>query len=426
MTASDASTRRERQPFTPRTECHEVARLRHDAATAAEHRFVSLQGVRYLPAIVLSLVILAIAPFMSLLRDVLFARFGQGVIPALTVGVVAACLASLAAAVWSIRTRRLLRWGGLMVVAVALWLQVAGLSTGLPQVDAVEKIHIVEYGLLAVLLYRAALAGWRRSPHDGEAGPSLLVLPFLGVVLVGTLDELTQWFFQLRVGEMRDVLLNLAAGSNGLLASLCVWPPRRLRARPCRAERVRMLLTAALVVLVVGVFVDRAHLGHAIDDPEVGRFVSFHAPDELQAAAVDRAWRWAAAPPQELRAWAREDLFLTEAAFHVQHRNERKRAGDAYMAWQANRILERWYGPFLDLESFRGSGRHRWWPDGRDKIEQSVFGAETPPPPPSVYRSPVLVGRVWLLPRTPFRVAVGLLALTLAAAGLVAARRRVA
>lgn len=367
--------------------------------------------------VVLSLTILAVAPFMGLVRDALFRRFGDAVVTGLLVAMGAVGAAVFVAFLVALRGAAWWRWAGLGLAALGVWLQIAGLSTGLPRVDAVEKIHIVEYGLLSILLYRAVR---RAEPGSGEPsarrGPGILLLPWLGVVLVGTLDELVQWYFQLRVGEFRDVLLNVAAGTNGLLAAVCAWPPERVRILATRRESGRILLATALVCLVLGVFVDRAHLGHEIHDPEVGRFFSFHSPDELRAAAAERARRWAVDPPTGLLAWEAEDLFLSEAARHVQHRNQRLGAGDFTMAWQANRILERWYDPFLDLESFLGSGRHRWWPNDRRSIETQAFEGAAPPAP-AAYRSPVLEQRVWLLSHAQLWGLVVPLVLVLAAVG---------
>src|SRR5438128_2598180 len=74
--------------------------------------------------------------------------------------------------------------------------------TGNADVDAVERIHFVEYGVLAVCLYRV----WR-----SRADPSSLALPLLAGVTVGVADEFVQWFVPGRVGEMHDIFLNAAA-----------------------------------------------------------------------------------------------------------------------------------------------------------------------------------------------------------------------
>ena len=89
-------------------------------------------------------------------------------------------------------------------------------SSGLPDVDVVERVHFIEYGLLTWLFYRA----WRA---NGDL--SMFILPVLAGVLVGTLDEWLQWFIPVRVGEARNVLLNLVAIACGLLFGAALEPP---------------------------------------------------------------------------------------------------------------------------------------------------------------------------------------------------------
>lgn len=74
---------------------------------------------------------------------------------------------------------------------------------------AIEKVHLLEYGVLSFLVYRAAKPTNKRI---------LIYGVILGIVfLVGWTDELVQRVTPGRVYEFRDVLLNWKAGILGLL-----------------------------------------------------------------------------------------------------------------------------------------------------------------------------------------------------------------
>ena len=146
--------------------------------------------------------------------------------------------------------------------------------------NAVERVHFVEYGLIAFLFYRAA-AG------EATAGdPSIVDPAAAGRFMVGTLDEWLQWFIPVRVGEAHDVFLNLAAIVCGLMFALALQPPPSFTMRICARSRWRRIgVIAAVVWLVFATFVSQVHLGHAIDDRGIGRFKSHYTADELERAA---------------------------------------------------------------------------------------------------------------------------------------------
>ena len=95
-----------------------------------------------------------------------------------------------------------------------------------------ERFHFIEYGLITFLFYRA----WR--PLED---PSIVILPALAALLVGTADEWLQWFIPNRVGELNDIFLNGIAIACGLVFSLGADPPdafrRTLRPRFAAAHR---------------------------------------------------------------------------------------------------------------------------------------------------------------------------------------------
>lgn len=355
--------------------------------------------LRFLPPFLLTLTIAITAPLMGRIRDLLFDALGSSAVRGLAISLAATLAALLIFGVSRIRHRRLPRYALLVLVVILLWLQTQGFSLGIPQSDVAEKIHIVEYGLLAFLLYR----GFRPT-----GDPRLALLPLLWILVAGTLDEGVQWYVPGRLGEIRDVWINFFAGLSGLLFALALAPPARFAWRLSLAARKTVARTAALALLAVGLFFYVAHLGHEIEDPEIGRFRSWFTVDELHQISVQRARSWTAEPPTELAVWAHEDYFLTEAAWHTNHRNASYEHGLWFLAWQANRILEKYYDPFLDLRSFQDGSQHRYPPKVRQELEAKARDQGDP----TTYLSPVLVKRIYPWPSKKLFLAV-LLAMVL-------------
>ena len=128
-----------------------------------------------------------------------------------------------------------------------------------------EHFHFVEYGIITIL-YRA----WR---ERGDA--SAFALPVLAALLVGTLDEWLQWFVPVRVGEIRDVLLNFVAICCGLLVGAAVEPPAVFSIRLRRESIAALCVAGAVALLVFAGFVSAAHLGHLVEMQEKGAGACF-------------------------------------------------------------------------------------------------------------------------------------------------------
>jgi len=230
------------------------------------------------------------------------------------------------------------------------------LRTGNIEVDVVETFHFVEYGCLTLLFYLAC-----RPFDDG----SLFVLPVMASLLVAILDEWFQWFVPLRVGELRDVLLDGAAVGCGLLFSLGVQPPTRfsLALRPGSLRRVTVAV--GLASLAFGGFFQTVHLGHEVAGLGSDTFRSRYSREELEAADRDRSKRWREQPPLVQRPFSREDQYLSEALWHAQRRNRAWGSGDLFVAWRENVILETFFAPVLDNPTYASQTGLRWPPEQR-------------------------------------------------------------
>ena len=72
-----------------------------------------------------------------------------------------------------------------------------------------ERLHILEYGILGLMFY-FYFAGDQRLPA---------VKAFASLFLAGALDEIFQAFLPNRVGEVKDVILNVIGGLWGIMLS---------------------------------------------------------------------------------------------------------------------------------------------------------------------------------------------------------------
>ncbi len=314
-------------------------------------------------AIVVSAAVVAAAPFIGQLRATLRAAAGDDFAAVMAVVVFGAAGVAIVFAVTRIRDRRPHRYGALVAAAaVGIGYAVAA-RTGNPEVDAVERFHFIEYGLITALFYRA----WRPA-GDG----SLLVMPVLAGLIVGTLEEWLQWFIPVRVGEMRDVLLNGFAIGCGLLFSLGLDPPARVTRALLPQSRRQVAVLSAVAVVVFGAFFHSVHLGHEIKDAEAGVFRSRYTTGELAALGEARARTWSATPPMTWSRLSREDQYFSEGVAHVQRRNQTWQEGNVLASRHENLILERYYAPVLDTPSYLSATGHRWPPLQRADAESRV------------------------------------------------------
>ena len=305
-------------------------------------------------------VVVLSAPFMGQIRAMLRSAF-PGHFAAVVAGAVGvAVVAAVGAALFRVRDRRAVRYAAIFgAVGVAAAYSFATAS-GTPDVDAVERVHFLEYGLISLLFYRA----WRAA-----ADISIVALPVAAGLVVGTLEEWFQWFIPNRVGEARDVLLNLVAIGCGLAFSIGVDTPQAFswRLRPGSAAAIGAWSGAA--VLVFALFFGSVHLGHEIHDEGIA-FRSRYTSGELASLARDRAERWKTSPPTTLVRLSREDQYMDEGLWHIRRRNESWQANDFGAAWGENRILEAFFAPVLDTPSYAAPGVSRWPAEQREDAER--------------------------------------------------------
>ena len=339
---------------------------------------------RYVLPVSVSVLFIVWSPFIGQLRDQIKRVLGDSftVVIGLLVGIT--LVAAVGWGVRHVRERRLQRIG-LMGLALVLFAGYAAtMRTGVGDVDAVERIHFVEYGLVATLFYRAM---------SGMPLGAVVPMTLLVGTLVGIGEEWLQWLVPTWVGDVRDVFLNLYALGCGLLFAIGLYPRESPGGNQSTLPWQRLLRLAAVVAVSFAGFFHCAHLGYALEDPAIGRFRSFFTFEQLAEIATDRAERWRRDPPLSLEPFAIQDHYLVEAASHVQHRNESYASGRFRDSWLENAILERYYAPLLDQRSMGNGDPHRWPQAQRDEVESSGAGATN-----GVYVSPVYMGRVFVSP----------------------------
>ena len=288
--------------------------------------------------------IVAGSPVVNTIRQALLEAWPAGYVPVLA-GVVA--VTGLALVVFALRSMPDRSWPRLSALAMAVVLAVgsgAALQTGVANVDAVEAFHFVEYSGLTLLL------AWALTR---PAGAWAWLWAAYAALLVGAVDEWTQWFVPGRTGEIRDVAINGIAITCGLLLALALdvgtGPRRDGRLWPLGAG-------AAAVLLVVAGFFGSAHLGYELRDDEAGAFMSYHSREGLAALSAEHARAWGDRGPAPQSQFSRENQYLSEALWHVRRRNQAMDDGDVAAAWRENRILEKYFAPVLRIPTADGAG----------------------------------------------------------------------
>jgi hypothetical protein len=300
--------------------------------------------------------------------------------------VVSTATLAVVAAASQIRDRRAFRYGMLAAAVLIATAYARFSASGVADVDAAERFHIIEYGLVAVLFYKAVQAA-------GDT--SVLIIPIVAGFVVGTLEEWLQWFVPGRVGEARDVLLNLIAVGCGLLFSLGLDPPHDLRFEPFPKSRRRLAALSVIAVMTFAGFFQSVHLGYDVVDPDAGVFRSRYSAGELAELSRARSAAWQTTPPMTQARLAREDQYLTEGIAHIRRRNERWSEGNLLAARHENLILERYFAPVLDTASYLSATPNRWPPEQRAQAETQSSGS----PPFMIYDSDALPYPIYTWPR---------------------------
>ncbi len=246
-----------------------------------------------------------------------------------------------------------------------------------------EAIHLLEYGVLGVLLYRAL------KPRVPDM-TIYLSAALLGI-LVGTVDEVIQWITPRRFFDFRDIFLN--SGSCAL-ALAAVWRIEGPSLQPVTARSLQLAVRLAIAVVALYTVVlsitptrvqlwaerfpgveflqspdnEMAEYGHRHEIPDVGRIKSRFTAEQLLAEDTARADEVAAIldryPGERYGRFLKDypsqrDPFAHEARVHIFGRDHHLRRlaefpegsqdyrRHASIALRQHQMLERFFGNTL-------------------------------------------------------------------------------
>jgi hypothetical protein len=176
-------------------------------------------------------------PLVRPLQERVFGSLGsEWILGAVLVAVAAALGTAFILLRRSPRSTTLLDLAWLVAIAAAFG-AFAWILRGRPE----EAVHLVQFGILVVLLYRAM--------RPAEPDVAILVTAVLLGALVGTVDEIIQWIVPGRIWDLRDLAVNAGACA---LAAAALW---RLDPGPWRRPRawsvsLALRLASALLLLL--------------------------------------------------------------------------------------------------------------------------------------------------------------------------------
>ncbi len=238
-----------------------------------------------------------------------------------------------------------------------------------------ERFHLIEYGSLAVLI---SLGCCRARLGYTSFGWAMTI-----VWLVGLGDELFQWALPNRVGEWRDVVINLQSGGLAILAIFVLRLLPMAHAKPSIRTWLPLSISFALLCALSGWFFLTVHaFGSQHTDTEIGQFNSFFTIDQL-LETTDASYRQFVTVTDEALASGQpldisRYFYDREAKEHfdrVHFLIDLKRFSEANNEY---RITEKYYQAFLHVtqRSFAPEIQH--------------LLSETPPMPPTEFYSAVM------------------------------------
>lgn len=252
-----------------------------------------------------------------------------------------------------------------------------------------EAIHIAEYGMVSILVYRALA----HRVHDF----SIYILATLVVGVIGIFDEYIQWVTPSRVFDLRDMRTNIISGGLAQLAIAAGLRPAIISGMPGPKSwsRLSYFLATGIFILALGFMntpqrtawyatkipalqflMDHDSMveyGYRYDDPEIGIFRSRFSPQELQQIDPQRGTEVASALDQYIRGEGYgpfleiysvpRDAYTHEAGVHLFRReyyidrareSEEKRGEHYDITFRENKILEKYFPSALH------NSKHLW------------------------------------------------------------------
>jgi len=308
-------------------------------------RFGKVQG-----GIILSLYpafIVLTAPYVGSLRNIIWTEHREWYGPILNAVLYISVGFFFLYCIRTIRDRHLERYLCLVLIFIFMALGMKVLSTSMTWVNLIERIHLVEYGLLGIVAF-----GFFRNFSRRRI---IHLWSVIFVFFVAICDEVLQHLLAIRTGEFRDVLINLLAGIASQLFILLVVRPEYMKGSPFRLSLSELFALLAVLSGMAGFFYYFVQGGYPVETAK-GKFYSYHSPERLLEKDRKKREEGPEAMLRELEAqggiWALEDFYLTEARQHA-NRRDFVVPSDLLRAYSENRILERYFSTYLDFTNSR-------------------------------------------------------------------------
>jgi len=216
-----------------------------------------------------------------------------------------------------------------------------------------ERIHLIEYGLLALLFYHS---------FRDKIGEKLI---YLGALLygssVGTIDEFFQYLIANRVGDLRDVIINTLSVFTGTFFVFSLnYTYQKININSVR----KIYYLSVTFFLLLGIFIYIVHHGYLIQDPEIkSEFKSKYSAPKLLEISKKKEKIWKIEKTKNPKKFSKpknyysgkivalEDIYFKEALLRTGKRNKYFEEKKYFKAYKENEILEKYYKPFISYFS---------------------------------------------------------------------------
>ena len=133
------------------------------------------------------------------------------------------------------------------LIAVLLYVQSFSILNEFP----VEKVHLIEYGILGFLVFKAL--------KNNLKNLNVYIWSLLLIFYVGIFDETIQWLIPNRIGDIIDVWLNTKSGVLSLLLIGLVIRPRDIEYKVSLTNLEKIYIPISLAIAATGVFINLVH-----------------------------------------------------------------------------------------------------------------------------------------------------------------------
>lgn len=290
-------------------------------------------------------VILATLQYAREWSDEIAKKYSEGFIPSIAAGILIAIL--VYSIIRLIRTKAQFFEYAVFAIIIAIY-SYYFMTINIP----IEKVHFLEYGLLAIFIILAIRV------DRGDAGGYLIA--GLLVTLAGCIDEYIQGLLPNRVGQLSDIYLNIIAG----VLSLCWY---RICIKPDETRGgVRSALAVSLplmgiIIVVIGIFNSQiSEFGYLIRDEEIGDFYTRMSPEKLGKEFPEKEFFVnETAPKLYVEDYSTmlkivKNKIHGEVLVHIFRRDRHVRDKDYITSYRENQILEKFFGDYI-----KGT-KHQW------------------------------------------------------------------